>query len=218
MKVEAHTIRYGNPDYMSVCAPTLDRWVAQHGYPLRIWTEHDNRPEYPCLKFCVVEMLRGVLAGDSDWLVYIDADIYVRPDAPRMEFLEERVGMLTVKSSRRRIGTLDWWCRKYGEPSRVERMKKWWPRNCGWFAIDRDSAERLLQAVCLPYFEGTMEECQMNYWMALAVDRHGLKVHYAPKEWHRFFWQHGPGWMWHLARQHNKMLHLERIRCEGKVA
>jgi hypothetical protein len=163
-------------------------------------------------------MWKCLLDGDSDWLVYIDGDIYVRHDVPDMDFLKEQSGVLVPRSNRQRNGRFDWWCRTYGDAGLVERMQHWGYRNIGWFAIDRDAAQRLLKVVATPYREGTMDECQVNYWLAKAVDNHGLKVSSPPREWHQFFWQRGPGWMWHLARQNDKMRHLEQIRMEGKLA
>ena len=46
MKLEVHTLRYGSPDWLLECAPTLDDWTTRHGYPLRIWTDKDAKPEY----------------------------------------------------------------------------------------------------------------------------------------------------------------------------
>lgn len=218
MKLEFHTIRYGNPDWLVACADTLDRWIDRHDYRLRIWTDQDRKPEYPHPKFCIVDMWKSLLAGDSDWLVYIDGDIYVHPQAPRMDFLQEHSGMLVKKSPRKATGRITWWGRNYADASALQWIDRWWCRNLGWFAIDREAAERLLRVVAPPYYEGTMDECQANYWMAEAVGRHGLTVTSPPREWHRYYWESGPGWMWHLARPHGKMLHLERIRQEGKVA
>ena len=217
MKVEVHTIRYGNPDWLRVCSPTLDQWTDRHGYQLCIWTMVDKSPEYPCLKFCEIDMWRQFLDGDSDWCMYVDGDIYVRSDAPALDFLE--TGMYVPRSPTKVNGRFAWWCRKYGVPQkRIERLKKiWWFRNMGWWVLDREAAKTLLQVAAPPYIEATMEECQANYWMATAKRRHGLKVQSPPRGWVNFYWLKNPSWMWHLARQHGKMEALRQIQAKGKV-
>lgn len=217
MKLEVHTLRYGSPDWLLECAPTLDAWVERHGYPLRIWTEQDNKPEYPWLKFCLTEMWRQFAAGSSDWMLYVDGDIYVRHDAPAMDFLESTSGVLMPLSERRTNARYERWCRHYKGRRELKRPPRWWLRNCGWMAVDRQSVEKLLCVVHPPYRGGTMDECQVNYWLLEAWYKHRLRVRSPPREWHRFHWRQGPGWMWHIARQHNKMQHLQRIKAEGKI-
>lgn len=216
MKIEVHTIRTGSPDWLVLCGHTLDKWVARHGYPLRVWTEQDNRPEYPCLKFCVTQMWKEFAEGDSDWMVYIDGDIYVHPEAPEMSFLADHSGALLPRSPRKTNGRYSWWCRTHLGQA-VDVPAHWWNRCMGWFAIDRHAVKALLQIVAPPYNEGTLDECQANYWMSEAVKRFGLNVASPPQVWHRFYWQSGTGWMWHLARTSNKMAKLCRIRHEGKI-
>ena len=218
MKVEVHTIRYGDHEWLRECASTLDSWIERHGYTLRIWTMEDIRPEYPCVKFCEIDMWRQFLDGDSDWCMYVDGDIYVRHDAPALDFLD-KPGMYLLRAQRRMNGRFPWWCRRYGVPEeRAERLRQfWWFRNMGWWVIDRQSADKLVRVITPPYYEATMEECQANYWLIEAKKEHGLRVSSPPRGWINFHWLKNPSWMWHLSRQHGKMDALKRIRAEGKV-
>jgi hypothetical protein len=217
VKIEVHTVRYGNPDWLAACAPTLERWTSRHGYPLHVWTELDNKPEYPCLKFCMVDMWRQFASGESDWLVYIDGDIAVRGDAPNLDFLKNCSGMM-IRRALHKYSRLRWWCHKLGIRSRkcIERLRLWEYRNTGWYALDRHGAKALLNVAMPPYINAANEEGQGNYWLVQAVDEHGLKVSSLPDEWNRFYWEDGPGWMWHLITT-RKMEHLERIIREGKI-
>lgn len=217
MKVDINTIRFGNPDWLVACAETLDRWVDRHDYPLRIWTNQDRKPEYPHTKFCIIDMWRSFLEGDSDWSVYVDGDIYVRNDAPSLDFLRNASGMLVKRRQTRQSTMFNWWCKRYTNADTAKQMLHWGYRNMGWFAIDRKAAELLLKVVAPPYHYGTMDECQANYWMANAHWGHGMNISSPPSVWHKYYWESGPGWMWHLTTQSNKMQHLERIKLEGKV-
>jgi len=215
MKVEVHTIRYGEPDWLLECAPTLDAWADRNGYPVHIWTTEHHKPIYPCLKFCVTDMWRKFLQGDSDWCMYIDGDIYIRHDAPAVDFIKS--GLYIQRAQRRMNARFPWWCRKFRIPS--ERIKllreKWWIRNMGWWIMDHEAADKLLRVVSPPYIEATMEECQANFWMVRAVEEHGLRITSPPMGWINYHWLKNPSWMWHLARPHNKMEALKRIKQEG---
>lgn len=82
VSLEVHTIRFGTEWWMDLCAPTLDRWCERHGHPLKIWDKSNIDPTYPAEKFCEVDILREFLAGESEWLLYVDADVYVDAEAP----------------------------------------------------------------------------------------------------------------------------------------
>jgi len=218
MKIEVHTIRYGSPQWLLECAPTLDAWTERHGYPLNVWSMKDKKPEYPCLKFCEIDMWRQFLQGDSDWCMYVDGDVYVRHDAPALDFLDES-GFYARRALKQTNGRFAWWCRKYGIPSaRTERLKRfWWFRNMGWWVVDRASAEKLLRVITPPYYEATLEECQANFWLAEARRKHGMRTLSPPLGWVNFHWLKRPSWMWHLAHSHGKMTALRTIQLQGKV-
>lgn len=216
MKLEVHTLRYGSPGWLLECAPTLDSWTERHGYPLRIWTDRDAKPDYPWPKFCLVDMWEQFAKGDSDWMLYVDADIYVRHDAPKINFLEFESELLMPRSNRRTNGRYEKWRRHYGDQA-IVRPERWWLRNCGWMAIDKKGVQKLLRVVRPPYRGGTMDECQVNEWVLQAYVKHGLKVTSPPKVWHRFHWRKPPGFMWHVARPHNKMEHLRKLKATRAI-
>jgi hypothetical protein len=217
MKVEVHTIRYGAPDWLLACAPTLDSWTQRNGYPLRIWTMEDNKPEYPCLKFCEIDMWRQFLDGDSDWCIYVDGDIYVRHDAPELDFLGTDSRMYIPRAARRMNGRFPWWCRKYGVTNIDEIIQTLIFRNAGWWLLDRASAEKMLRVISPPYIEATYEECQFHYWLFEATTKYGLCVESPPRGWVNYHWYEYPSWMWHLSHQHGKMEALMKLRSKGKV-
>jgi len=217
MKVEVHTIRYGTPDWLLACAPTLDSWIQRHGYPLRIWTMEDNKPEYPCLKFCEIDMWRQFLDGDSDWCMYVDGDMYVRHDAPALDFLGTESRAYFLRAPRRQNGRFPWWGRRYGVTNINEIARKWRFRNAGWWLVDRASAEKLLRVVSPPYIEATLEECQLNYWLFKATEEHELQVKSPPRGWVNYYWLENPSWMWHIGHQNGKMDALKRLKKRGKV-
>jgi len=212
MKVEIHTLRYGSPRWLVECAATLDAWTGRHGYPLRIWTEKDDKPGYPCLKFCMTEMWKTFAEGDSDWMVYIDGDIYVHPDAPKMEFLGDETKVLMPKSPKKSSKGFRFWYYSAYRNRRVAIPRSWWMRNAGWMAINRASVEKLLEMVRKPYHSGTQDEWQVNSWLMEAHVKRGLQVKSPPKIWHRFYWLSAPGWMWHLARMADKNDKLETVK------
>jgi hypothetical protein len=193
MKVEVHTIRFGNPFWMERCSKTLDAWCKRHGLERHIWTDETALEKgYPDVKFCEVDMLRAFIRGDSDQMMYVDADVLVHPEAPFPHF---GPGM-HARCHARRVNNPYWipWCIEHfgEEPDNGGNY-----RNAGIWVVDRDAAKRLLRVIEEPYIEGIMEQNHFNWWLMLA-EREGLKIWDLDRKWHSFPKEFKPAWMFHV--------------------
>jgi len=136
------SIRHKNPtDQYNVfekkhCIPSVQRWAKKHGYDYKIYKESTIPDQYRCF-FPVVcdlysaEKMMRLGVHSYDWLLYIDADIYVRPEAGPFEFQKG----LTIKSE---IVEEKTYKRIFGE----DFNEKYY-YNAGVFSADRDTADSL---------------------------------------------------------------------------
>jgi hypothetical protein len=184
--VEVHTIRYGDAWWLRACSKTLDDWAERHGHKLRVWGPGDIPDGYPSAKFCEIDMLREFLAGKSDWLIYVDADVYVKDDAPAHPFGEVKDGFHIRPDIQESRGVRAWprWVRRrIPDPENIRHG--WVYRNAGVWACDRGAAREMLAVIEAPFFEGYMEQHQWNWWLASAASR-GMKVVDLPKAWNSY--------------------------------
>lgn len=210
-KVEVHTLRFGDRWWMQLCVPTLDAWCAKHGHPLTIWNADNINPAYPSPKFCEVDMLKQFLAGGSDWLLYVDADVYVdagAPFSPPLQFpgfhIREDIPGGGPRDFRR-------WLRRNGK----EVSAGWIYRNAGVWACDRESARQLLAVISEPYLEGCQEQHQWNHWLSLAEDA-GMPVVNLPPAWNAWAHESEPGAFYHIAGK-RKTTRLRQFRANGRI-
>ncbi len=207
LKIEIHTLRWGNPPWLAECAPTLGAWCQRHSLPLRITSQWDAA--YPDPKFSEVDMLREFLAGENDWMLYVDADVVVHPLAPLPYFGEAGFWIREDTHGRENKRWFAWCADKFGQvPS-----KDYLYRNAGVWACDRESARRMLDVIELPYHEGIMEQDQWNWWISQAVDK-GMDLQILPHEWNRFPREIRPSWFFHIFAK-NKLGHLLKFRQAG---
>lgn len=194
--VEVHTIRFGGAWWVKFCAPTLDQWCRKNGYHLRVWDADDIPADYPTAKFCQIDMLREFLAGDSEWLLYVDADVYVHPEAGGFPVDESLSGFM-IRPDRPSKFSRSWpkWCgAKFGRrPSR-----SWVYRNAGVWACDRKAAEAMLAVISPPYHEAVQEQHQWNWWIACAAGS-GMRVSDLPQGWNNWPSEDTPGSFYHLC-------------------
>lgn len=187
--LEIHTIRFGSAWWIRDIAPTLDAWCERHGHALHIWGRDRIDPTYCADKFCVVDMLKQFLAGDSDWMGYVDADVYVHddtPDAPvdRWRGLAAKIDGVGMKTFYR-------WCRThYGAVSLEDIPHAWHNRNAGVWFCDRDAARIFLGVVEKPYIAGLQEQHQWNWWLIHAQIA-GMTLMDLPERWNQ--WSNRPG-------------------------
>lgn len=214
-KVEVHTIRFGKVWWVDFCGVTLDAWTEKHGHTLRIWRKEDINPAYPAEKFCEVDMLREFLKGDSDWLFYVDADVYVSEDAPSLFNVPEEGGFLIHNDNIVSLNrNWDKWCRsRWGAAADV--CKGWRYKNAGVWACDRKAAEQMLAVIEEPYHAKVQEQHHWNWWICLAHSK-GMKVHDLPVEWNSFTWRKEKAAFHHIAGK-NKARKVNDLRNAGLI-
>lgn len=212
-KIEIHTLRFGNPDWMAECAPTLDDWCRRHGLPLKTTATWDK--SYPDPKFCEVDMLRAFLAGDSEWMMYVDADVVVHPLAPRPCFTSPGFHIrpeIDRKTKGPWIRPASWvrWCadRFSREPG------DWIYRNAGVWACDRAAAAAMLAVIEKPYHLGIMEQHHLNWWIHEAARLHVMPVVNFGKRWNLIPGEVEPAWFFHIYSK-NKWKNLLNFRNAG---
>lgn len=198
MKLEIHTIRFGNPEWLPFCARSLDDWCRRHSLPLKIWNETNIDSTYPADKFCEVDMLKEFLAGDNDVLGYVDADVWIEYDAPLPPIGEG----ITICPDRPCKWVRDWpdWCRENfsgtHDVDNVLQDKVYY--NAGIWYIDREAAEILLSVIEEPYIEHCQEQDQWNWWLALAKDE-GMEITELPRKWNCFPTEYEEAFFHHIA-------------------
>ncbi len=205
--IEVHTLRWGNPDWMAECAPTMEDWCARHGLPLKVTTTWD--PAYPDPKFCEIDMLRSFLAGDGEWMFFIDADTVIHPLAPRPHFPQPGFWIREDTHGRANHRWFAWCMEKFGRHPSSDYLY----RNAGVWACDRDSARRMLAVMEKPYHEGIMEQDHWNWWISLAVEK-GMPLRDLPHRWNRFPREKRPSWIFHIYSK-AKLRHLLNFRAAG---
>lgn len=208
MKLQVHTIRYGSPDYLAHCAPTLDAWVSRYGLELVVW---DDTPRgYPCVKFCEIDMLQAFLASDADEFLYVDADVYVHPDAPLPDL--SMSGLHAHTDSHHAVHFFHWkdWC---AEHCGLEVMPGAGYYNAGVWACDRAAAELILAAVIPPHVEFFQDQHAWNAWVERARQQ-GLAIRLLPVVWNRWGRDHGPAWFFHFW-ENEKLKDLAALKTAG---
>lgn len=203
--VEIHCLRFGDPWWMKLCAPTLDAWCQKHGYPLRIWGSGSQ----PSAKFCMVDMLREFLKGNSERMALVDADVYVAENAPP---LPPGLTGFCIREDMPGTGPQGYtrWCRR----NRI-RTPGWVYRNSGVWVCDREAARRLLEFAVPPFIEGCQEQHQANAWLHQAQAA-GMQVNFLPPMWNAWAHETGPAAFCHLAGR-RKARRLEQFRSDGRI-
>lgn len=215
-KLEVHTIRFGNEWWVDFCGRTLDTWCSKHLHKLRIWGSDDINPNYPTAKFCEVDMLREFLAGDSEWMLYVDADVYVSDHAPRMFDLPTEGGFVIHNDNIVRMNR-DWWkwCQdRWGDLAK-EACKGWRYKNAGVWACDRKAAGQMLAVIEEPYYAQVQEQHHWNWWICLAHSK-GMHVHDLPAEWNSFTWRKEKAAFHHIAGR-GKYRKVQELRQAGLI-
>lgn len=214
-KIEVHTIRFGDAWWVKFCGDTLDTWCSKHSHILRIWKEEDIDPEYPSAKFCEVDMLKEFLSGTSEWMLYVDADVYVSDDAPRLFDIPSGGGFLIHNDNVCKLNK-NWgaWCRnRWG--SKADICAEWKYKNAGVWACDRKAAEKMLAVIEKPYYERVQEQHHWNWWMCLAHSQ-GMVVHDLPEEWNSFTWRKEKAAFHHIAGK-SKYRKVQDLRQAGFI-
>jgi len=210
MKIQVHTIRIGSPDWMQVCAPTLDDWCARHGHELVIWRQSDIPKGYPHPKFCEVDMLRRFLKSDATHFFHIDADVFIDPAAPAHPHITGP-GLLAMPDYPCKI-VRDWprWAKIRRPQSRLA-TRGWQYLNAGIWLCDRTAAAAILKRAVPPFHIGCMEQNDWNVWCAMA-HRDGMPVHHLPREWNAFHYHEHTAHFYHISGKHKETKLQQRIQ------
>jgi hypothetical protein len=155
MNLRVYTLRFGKADWLDLCVPTLEKWCARHDYPLKVY---GNDPQYPSPKFCEKDMLEDFLASDAEFLLYVDADVFVQPDAPEFPLTP---GFHVAIDEPFPNWTVSWrkWC---WEKMGLRVPDTFRHRNAGVWMADRASAELFLKHFQPPFITGTQEQNFFN--------------------------------------------------------
>lgn len=209
--IEVHTLRYGGAWWIRNCAPTLDSWAAKHGHKLRVWTDAEAPPEYPDPKFLEIDMLREFLAGSSDWILYVDADVWVDPDANAHPDLKPGFHIMPDPPSKHSRGWSSWARRNFQESLETHVY-----RNAGVWLCDRKAARMILDVVAPPFIKSFGDQDQWNLWAALA-NRNGMPLHDLPPDWNSFSGRMTKAHFQHIAGK-DKAGKWNRLKEAGLVA
>lgn len=177
MKIEAHTLRYGNAAWLGLCVPSLEKWCGRNGYDLNVWD--GMKDGYPHPKFCEIDMLRDFVAGSADRFLYVDADVLVHPDAPPFDVTGD--GFHAATDQYHATHAEDWrgWCGTvFGEIPPEGTVY----HNAAVWTCDREAAQRFLVQAQPPFHEALMDEYQWNWWLWNAR-REGMKFSLLPDKW-----------------------------------
>jgi hypothetical protein len=191
VKLQVHTLRFGNHAWLRACAPTLDRWCERHGHELVVW---DDTPRgYPCVKFCELEMMQHFLASDSDRMLYVDSDVWVHPEAPDFPVLP---GIALATDDHHRAHNMHFagWCAGAYE----REFPLWEYSNAGVWSIDRNAVGKLLTVWTPPYRKFFQEQHYFNAAVCRAQADHGMVVSRLPIEWNRWSEDKQPAWFQHF--------------------
>lgn len=190
MTLECHTLRWGTADWLDVCAPTLDAWCARHAVPLTIWDDTDRG--YPCVKFLEIDILKQFLVGKSDFLIYLDADIWIHPDAPLPDLVP---GLSMATDAPHREHNAHWteWCQEHFgvTPEGFDYS------NAGVWICDRAAAKQMLKQMVPPFIEAFQEQHQFCLWSYMAT-KAGMPFNRLPTIWNRYGEDHDPAWFRHI--------------------
>lgn len=202
MKLEVHTLRFGSHAWLETCAVTLNTWCARHRHRLRVWHDPAAWAGYPTPKFVEIDAIKSFLTGTADLFAWVDADVWVHPEAPAMpEF--RGIAMATDAPHAEHQQHWEDWC----EETFGERPTGHAYSNAGVYFMDRSAAERLLETVSEPFVEMFQEQHQFNWW----VVKSGVEVTGLPSEWNRYGRDFEPSWFFHLWGN-NKDEDLDTLR------
>lgn len=196
-KIEVHTLRYGASWWIDACAHTLRSWADKNGYPVKIWTDQNVNPLYPHPKFQEIDMLRDFLKGDAEWIFYIDADVWIDPDAEAHPPLVAGCHAMPDPPSKISRHWHKWVAKRLG----AHDTRGWVYRNAGVWMCDRESAKRILEETDPPYVQGMMDQNQWNFWLCKAWKK-GMTVHDLSPDWNSFSGRMTKANFQHVAGKH----------------
>jgi len=192
-----YTLVYGSPPWLMDFLPSIRAWCDRIDVPLVEWSEIPA--DYPSPKFAEVDMIRHFLTGDAEWMMYVDADVYVHPLAPHPLHNDPAPG-LYAREDVAGVNVRERWPAWVRQHFNRDPRPEYRYRNAGVWLIDRDTAAEFLRGCSPPFVSGQMEQHHFNLWLH---DFTG-SLHDLPAEWNIFAnvprqpITHG-GWLYHCA-------------------
>ena len=210
MKLEIHTLRFGNPEWLPPFAASLEDYYMRHDEVEDLFIWDDTPRGYPCPKFCLIDMLRSFLGRDSTHFLYIDADVFIAPDAPLPDL--SKPGLYVFSDGHHARHTSHWieWCKEHFGRDYTMTYPGYF--NAGIFACDRDAAQMILNEAVPPYVEFFQDQHCFNKWVHEATMR-GMPVNQLGYRWNAYGAEAEPGsaWFYHCWGD-NKLGQLARIQ------
>jgi hypothetical protein len=162
------------------------------------------------VKFVLIDALRCFLGTPYTHFLFIDADVYIHPDAPLPDFSAPGVHVHTDQWHAEH--TLHWsaWCKDLLNLDIAPGAAYY---NAGIWGCDRDAAERILEFAVPPHHEFFQDQHAFNAWVEKARQK-GLAVNQLPVEWNRWGRDPGPAWFYHLWGN-DKLEDLKRLKHAG---
>lgn len=205
MKLEVHTLRFGDAPWLIECSETLTKWCKTHGYELIVW---GNDPKLKTPKLIQKQMLDFFIKGGSDYMLYVDADVFVHPDAPAFP---APTGF-TVATDRWHKHHNDyfreWATKNYGDNP---KYGSWEYSNAGVWATDKMSARSFLNTMRKTKF---IECFQEQHWFNVCVIESVVTVNRMNSVWNRYCKDWEPSYFLHLWGE-NKMESLALCKRLG---
>lgn len=193
MKTLVNTLRFGDCPWFADFVPTLEHWCERHGHDLLVWDNPETWEGLPCPKFCEWCMLHSFLDSDFDRLIYIDADVWIHPEAPDFPALPG-IAVSTDDHHLLHNPHFNGWCAAlYGR-----EFPLWEYSNAGVWSIDREAAEKLLEVWTPPYVEFFQEQHYFNAAICRAQADLGMTVSRLPSEWNKWAEEMRPAWFQHF--------------------
>lgn len=213
VKIEAHMLLFGpEQEWMKECVPTVKAWAERHGIPITTW---DDTPAfehgYPTAKFCERQMMEAFLAGGSDFMIYVDADVWVHPEAP-LPPLKPGLSMATDCYHAEHQQHWTEWCAEHKGFTPDGSIPY---SNAGVFVMDRAAAKAMLEHFKPPFVEFFQDQ---HEWNAAVYRAHkeGMPFNELPGEWNRFGRDYEPAWARHFWSD-RKIEDLQEMRESGML-
>lgn len=204
MTLQVNTLRYGSVPWFDHFTPTLEAWCKRHGYGLAVWSDKVSTSKgYPSPKFVERDMLECFLNTSDSRLLYVDADVWIHPEAPDFPALPG-IAVATDSHHVMHNNHFNGWCAAaYG----VE-FPLWEYSNAGVWSIDREAAEKLLRAWVPPYREFFQDQ---HFFNAAICRAKGITVSRLPSIWNRWSEDKQPAWFQHFWGEIDKVPNPELL-------
>lgn len=196
MKTLVNTLRFGDPDWLPKFVPTLESWCQRHGHTLKVWDNPTVWDHYPCPKFCEREMLLTFLLSNYERMLYIDADVWIHPEAPDFPKLKGLAAATDEHHAAHNLHFAGWCAAAYGR-----EFPHWCYVNAGVWSIDRVAAKKLYRVWLPPYREFFQEQHFFNAAVCRAVEDEQMTFTPLSPGWNRWSEDKKPAWFTHFWGQ-----------------